>query len=65
MDLRTTLANSREVCQNQARRFKQDEPMKWTYSSDSWENLAKAYDFAITELEKTDEWKTWQCIIRA
>jgi len=57
MDLRTTLANSREVCQDKARSLQQDEPMKWTYSSDSWANLAKAYGFAITELEKTDEWK--------
>lgn len=59
MDLRMALADSREVCQNQARRFKQDEPIKWTHFS-AWENLAKAYDFAITELEKTDEWK--KCI---
>lgn len=57
MDLRLALANSRRACQNQADKFKNKEPLKWTYSSDSWENLAKAYDYAITELEKTDEWK--------
>lgn len=56
-DLRLVLANSRDACKDQAIKFKRDDSRKWNYCFVSWENLELAYNFAIDELEKTDEWQ--------